>query len=81
MYRSIFHIQVGSELAFINSIKVISLYAALKGGVKHQGTPGPLYNMVSYNTVLTITLIIVGFQLIIFSYMFIHFTLIITWFG
>ena len=44
-------------------------------------TPGPLYNMVHYNTVLDITLIAVGPQLDYFGYMSIHFTLVITWFG
>ena len=47
-------------------------------------TPGPLYNMVRYNTVLDITLIIAGPQMVIldyFCYMSIHFTLVITRIG
>ena len=47
-------------------------------------TPGPLYNMLRYNTVLDITLITAGPQLVIldyFCYMSIHFTLFITWIG
>ena len=49
-----------------------------------QGTPQPLYNTVSYNMVLHITLISVGPQMVIFdlfSYITIHFTLVITGFG
>ena len=44
-------------------------------------TPQPLYNTVRYNTVLDITRISVGPQLVIldlFSYIIIHFTLVIT---
>ena len=44
-------------------------------------TPEPLYNTLHYNTVLDITLITVGPQLVIlecFCYMSIHFTLVIT---
>ena len=47
-------------------------------------TPQPLYNTVRYNTVLDITRINVGPKLVIldlFSYITIHFTLVITWFG
>ena len=47
-------------------------------------TPQPLYNTVRYNTVLDITQISVGPQLVIldlFSYITIYFTLVITWFG
>ena len=47
-------------------------------------TPQPLYNTVRYNTVLDITRISVGPQLVIldlFSYITIHFTLVITRFG
>ena len=47
-------------------------------------TPQPLYNTVRYNTVLDTTRISVGPQLFIldlFSYITIHFTLVITRFG
>ena len=47
-------------------------------------TPQPLYNMARYNTVLDITQISAGPQMVIkdlFSYITIHFTLIITRFG
>ena len=47
-------------------------------------TPQPLYNTVRYNTVLDITRISFGPQLVIFdliSYITIHFTLFITQFG
>ena len=47
-------------------------------------TPQPLYNTVRYNTVLDITRISVEPQLVIldlFSYIVIHFTLVITRFG
>ena len=49
-----------------------------------QHTPQPLYNTVRYNTVLDITRISVGPQMIIkdcFCYITIHFTLIITLIG
>ena len=46
-------------------------------------TPGPLYNMVCYNTVLVIALIGAGPHIIVildyFSYMSIHITPIIAW--
>ena len=51
---------------------------------KENITPQPLYNKVRYNTVLDITRISVGTQLVIldlFSYIAIHFTLVITQFG
>ena len=44
-------------------------------------TPGPLYNTVSYNTALDMSMIIVGLQMDYFCYMSIHFTLIITRIG
>ena len=47
-------------------------------------TPQPLYSMVLYNTVLDITRISAGPQMVIkdlFSYITIHFTLVITLFG
>ena len=47
-------------------------------------TPQPLYNTVRYNTVLDITQFSVGPQMVIFdlfSYITIHFTLVITRFG
>ena len=47
-------------------------------------TPQPLYNTVRYNTVLDITRISVGPQMVIFalfSFITIHFTLVITRFG
>ena len=47
-------------------------------------TPQPLYNTVRYNTALDITRINVGPQMVIidiFSYITIHFTLVITRFG
>ena len=49
-----------------------------------ENTPKPLYNTVHYNTVLDITRISVGPQMVIFdlfSYITIHFTLVITLFG
>ena len=52
--------------------------------LKINNTPQPLYNTVRYNTVLDITRISVGPQLVIldlFSYITIHFTLVITRFG
>ena len=44
-------------------------------------TPGPLYNMLHYNTFLDITLMTVGPQLHYFCFMSIHFTLLITQIG
>ena len=44
-------------------------------------TPGPLYNMLRYKTVLDITLIFVGPQLDYICYVLVYLTLIITWIG
>ena len=44
-------------------------------------TPGPLYSTLHYNTVLDITLIIVGPQLDYIWYMSIHFTLVLIQIG
>ena len=52
--------------------------------VDFQTTPGPLYYMLHYNTVLDITLITVGPQLVnldYLCYMSLHFTLVITQIG
>ena len=50
----------------------------------HTNTPGPLYNMVHYNTVLDIILITAGPHIVILDYicyMSIQFTLVDTRFG
>ena len=52
--------------------------------ILNNNTPGPLYNTLRYNTVLDITLITVGPQLLILDYfrhISIHFTLVKTRFG
>ena len=52
--------------------------------IRFQDTPQPLYNTVRYNTVLDITRISVGPQMVIFdlfSFITIHFALVITRFG
>ena len=73
-----------TENNFMQELKPLILNIQVMAFYVKRSTTQPFYNMVHYNTVLDITRISVGPQLVIFdlfSYITIHFTLVITWFG
>ena len=64
--------------------ELLFLHSVLRHLLVDTCTPQPLYNTVRYNTVLDITRISAGPQMVIkdlFSYITIHFTLVVTWLG
>ena len=73
------HVAVNPSLPQSNETGYICIFLSqMKSSIN---TLGPLYNMVHYNTVFDITVIIVGPQLVIlyyFYYVSIHITLVIT---